>query len=748
MTAHVSVLLLLASFFARPASAEPVRQPQIEVELVARNQTVKAGESFQTALVLRPDPEWHVYWRNPGDSGLPPKIEWTLPPGFTAGPLLFTAPDRIPYHTLVNFGYPSEALFLTDVKAPAGLQPGQEVVIKGKAKWLVCKEECIPGKAELTLKLKVIAADQAEVPDATWEPRIEQAAMKLPREHALGAGVRMELQTVREKESGALWLRFQLMPQDGQPAIERAEFFFDGNDFEPSTPQYLRNTGGKTELLLARKKPDGGIGSEKGKQVTGITVLRSTGPGAASATRAFEVSTKLGEPLQTLARTQLLQGAFEQKPTAPKHQTSSTADPSLLLMLGFAFIGGLILNLMPCVFPVLSIKILGFVQQASQKPEEIRRHGWVFTLGVMVSFWILAAILVVFRQAGVQVGWGFQLQSPAFVAALALLFFLMSLNLMGTFEIGGRLMGAGNALAGRQGLSGTFFSGVLTVIAATPCSAPFMATALGFALSQPAWVGVLVLTVLGAGLATPYLILSLQPALLKRLPRPGVWMETFKQALAFPLLVTSLWLLSVLGAQSGIGGITRALLAFIGVYFLIWLFGRTRKTVRSRLGWIITALALFALWIQQEGWRFDHDDTREATAAAPTPGSTGGQGSASPNRKRWRKFTPAAVEEARHAGKAVFVDFTADWCVTCKVNERLVLNTRIVQEAFQKYGVETFQADWTNADPMITAALAAVNRNSVPVYLWYAPNAAEPEILPQLLSAGGLISRAEKTGTQ
>jgi thiol:disulfide interchange protein DsbD len=403
-------------------------------------------------------------------------------------------------------------------------------------------------------------------------------------------------------------------------------------------------------------------------------------------------------------------------------------------MLLFGFLGGLLLNLMPCIFPVLSIKILGFVEQSAQEPAKVRTHGWVFAGGVLVSFWVLAALLFGFRAAGLEIGWGFQLQSPVFVASLALLFFLMSLNLLGSFELGSRWMGLGGKLAARQGYEGSFLSGVLTVVAATPCSA-LMTTALGFALTQPSWIGTLILTSVAVGLLLPYLLLSLNPGWLRALPRPGSWMLTFKEALAFPLLLTSLWLLWVLAAQAGTEGVIRVLSVFLLAAFLIWLRRKLPRTRRGDTLWLVAAAALAGLWAA-EGWL--------RLRSRPDFSARTGIQSVDPRSLAWRKFSIAEVEKERALGRPVFVDFTADWCVTCKVNEKLVLHTDYLQEAFERHDVALFRADWTNGDAEITRALAAVGRNSVPVYLWYAPGATSPEILPQLLSAGGIVSRLER----
>lgn len=730
MKTLLALAITTIAAIAPVAQAKTLRQPQIDVELISELREIAPGQSFRTALVLRPDDQWHVYWKNPGDSGLAPKVEWAKPDGFQAGDLLFTAPHRIPYHSLVNFGYEGETLFITDWKAPNTLKPGTEVELRAKAKWLVCKEECIPGKAELTLLLKVVTPGTKPASDSEAAAKIVKASMTVPRPDARDSGIEVRAQTLQEKESGKTWLRLTLKDLSGRPIESQIAYFFEGDEHEASAKQHLRrNVDGTADLLLERRKT-------AIKPAKGILVARTS---AGELSRTFEIQLPLSAPKMVLPKAELLKDAPAQEFTSASH-APMTDLTGLPLMLVFAVLGGLILNLMPCIFPVLSIKILGFAEQGGKDPREIALHGWIFTLGIMVSFWVLAFALFGLQSAGMRVGWGFQLQSPPFVALLALMFFLISLNLLGFFEIGGRavgaVMGAGSSLTRKQGLSGTFFTGVLTTVAATPCSAPFMTTALGFALTQPAWVGTLILTFVGLGLALPYLLLSLFPQWTSKLPRPGRWMETFRQALSFPLLLTTLWLLWVLSMQAGSLGVLKTLGAFLTVTFLIWL---------KRYRWF-AAVLFVGLWVQQGWWKIETIEPGATSASGVETGvpTTAGTGATQAAKTEWKKFNAATVQAARDQGLPVFIDFTADWCVTCKVNEKLVLDSDYVQQAFIANGVQLFKADWTNADPEITDALSKVGRNSVPLYLWYAPGANQPEILPQLLSAGGIVSRIQK----
>ena len=413
--------------------------------------------------------------------------------------------------------------------------------------------------------------------------------------------------------------------------------------------------------------------------------------------------------------------------TAPTPVVASEGT-TLPLMLLFAFIGGLILNLMPCILPVLSIKVLGLANQAGSNRPEIRKHGLVYTFGVLVSFWILAAILLAVRSSGQVLGWGFQLQNPIFVGSLALLFFLMALNLFGFFEIGDRWVGAGGKLASREGYIGSFFTGVLSTIAATPCSAPFMGSALGFALTQSAYVAVLVLSVLAFGLAFPYLLFSFLPNATKILPRPGLWMKTLKEVLAFPLFGTVVWLVGVVGDQAGTEGMIMILTVLVLAAIVVWLWNQsTRRSVSTGAKWILIALAVFYAFsnLSSLGVMRRHV---VGERAGKSPLVT----------EPWKEWTPDAQAKALAAGKTVVVNFTAGWCVTCKVNETVVFNRDAVKKVLAGDSVVALLADWTNGEADVTAALASLGRNSVPVYVVYKPG-AKPKILPQILSVDGFL---------
>jgi thiol:disulfide interchange protein DsbD len=394
----------------------------------------------------------------------------------------------------------------------------------------------------------------------------------------------------------------------------------------------------------------------------------------------------------------------------------------LLQMLLFAFVGGLILNLMPCVFPVISIKVLSFASQAGQDRRRTRMLSLVFAAGVLVSFWILTALLLSWRTAGEQLGWGFQLQAPGFLVLLEFLFFLLALNLLGVFEIGAGLMAAGSGLAARGGYAGSFFSGVLATVIATPCSAPFMGAAVGFALTQPPAICLLIFTSLALGMAAPYLLLAFFPSLIGFLPRPGRWMESLKQFFAFPLLATVLWLIWTLEIQVGIGGVLYLLAGLLTAGLGLWIVGRWQGVRLARaLGWLVVMAGAV---LSYQG------------VAPRMPGATAESGI------EWRKFSPEAVEQARQSGKPVFVDFTAAWCISCQVNERLVFSSADVQKRFKELGIAAFKADWTNRDEAITRALESLGRSGVPVYVLYDDKkGSSPQLLPEVITPGIVLDR-------
>ncbi len=701
-TIFVLFTLATAGLAQAPAAAKD-SSPHSEATLGAEFSTVVPGEEVTLALRIKLDPEWHCYWINPGDAGMAASIKWQLPPGITVGDLQYPAPHYIPTPPLASYGYEDEVLLLMDARVAENLRPGTQLELKGRADWLVCKEVCLPARDEIALTLTVGAEIEENL---AWAPSIakSRAALPSPASEIEGLSVR-----AARSENGYI-LAIQT-PQAASLASSEVRFFVqDQQVLTHAAPQELR--AGPDVLTMSLQESE--FANQPAERLRGVLTLPDSAswkPGAQVHAITFEA------PVEAL-------GSIALPAAAPAGDGVSS---TLFLVLISAFIGGIILNLMPCVFPVLSLKIMSFVQQAGDDRGKIRNHGFVFTFGVLASFWALAGLLLVLRAGGSQLGWGFQLQSPAFVAFIALLIFGLALNLVGVFEVGMGLTRLGSTGAAGQGYSGSFFSGVLATAVATPCTAPFMGSALGYAIAQPAFTSMMVFTALGAGMATPYMVLSLYPRLLSFLPRPGAWMETLKQALSFPLFATAIWLLWVFGLQTGIDGAAGLLLAMLLLAVAGWIVGKWNPyaiTTRTRV--VTRAMAMLAL---AAGLAFAWNASQQEAPAAVEGGSA-------KSASAWQPYSEAKLESLLASQQSVFVDFTAAWCLTCQVNKRTVLHRDAAMNAFAEKGVELLVADWTNNDPAIAAKIESLGRSGVPVYALYKQGARRPVLLPELLTEG------------
>jgi thiol:disulfide interchange protein DsbD len=692
--ALVAMLLAVAA-----AHAQPVRDHHAEAELVAAGDAIVAGQPLPVGLRILHDRGWHTYWQVPGDSGLPTRITWSLPEGWSAGAIEWPLPQRFPVGPLMNFGYEGELLLPVQLMPPADLAPGQTIELRARADWLICADVCIPGGADLTLSLPVRAQAQ---------PSRHAALFAATRAQIPQPGTLAQARATIEQDR----IRLAFAPA----AAPRELVFFPLQEarIQPAAPQVLRLEDGLAALYLTAAQPLApDFNALRGVLVADGGPARAERGGWAA---VIEVPLAAG----TVAQVDPI-GA-------------QAADGRPLLSLGLAgallgaLIGGLILNLMPCVFPVLSLKLLSLVQH--QRAEDnahlphppIAAHGWAFTGGVVLSFMLLAGALIALRAGGEQLGWGFQLQTPWVVAGLATLFFVIGLNLLGAFEFG---FGAGLASSGAarslqtDRVSGSFWTGVLAVVVAAPCTAPFMGAALGYAITQPAPIALGVFAALGIGMALPYLLLTLFPALLSRLPRPGVWMERFKQIMAFPMFATAVWLLWVLAQQVDANGIGLALVALTLAGMAAWAFGLAQRGVRG-FRWVALASAALAA-------------VAVASATGADSGAAQARAAASAQSQGWQPWSRAEADRLLAAGTPFFVDFTAAWCVTCQVNKQLVLNRASVNRAFEAHGVVRLRADWTNRDPDITAELARFDRNGVPLYVLY-DGKGGTRVLPELLT--------------
>jgi thiol:disulfide interchange protein DsbD len=684
------LVLLTALLLALPALAQPVRTPHIEAELVAERAGLAPGEPLTVALRLRMIPEWHTYWRNPGDSGEPTRLEWRLPAGFEASEIYWPYPQRLPAGPLLNYGYEGEVLLLTRITPPRELPVGTPVTLAAKANWLVCsREHCIPEDGEVSLTLPV-ARDAGE--DARWAKPMAAARAALPAPPTALVGWTL----AARGEPGGVTL--ELVPPGGAALRDLVFFPFEQGKVEPAAPQPFGRTGSSYRLkLAAAMQPVGEF-----QRLQGVLVSRD-GFGPTPGARAVTVDVPIA-------------GRVTPAPARPDG-TRGAADLGLVLALAFAFAGGLLLNLMPCVLPVLSIKVLGFAGRNDERDAR-RRYALVYAAGVLASFWLLAGTLLALRAVGAELGWGFQLQSPGAVTALALFFFVLALNLSGVFEIGVLLPDRLAAWRAHRPALDWFGSGVLAVIVASPCTAPLMGAALGYAIGESGWRAFAVFTALGLGMALPYVLLAWFPAWLRHVPKPGPWMVRLKQALAFPLYGTVVWLAWVLGQQAGLDAVTWLAAACVVLAAAVWLAGLPRARVAA------AAAALFALALAVPAAR---------PGAPPVPARD----------TVWQPFSAERVAALGAAGKPVFVDFTAAWCVTCQVNKRLVLTRDDVLAAFRARGIELVRADWTRRDDEITRALAALGRNGVPVYVLYRPGRA-PLLLPEVLTRERVLAALDE----
>jgi len=665
-----------------------VTTPQVRAELVAHApEGVGAGKPVALGLLIRHQPHWHTYWKNPGDSGLPTTLEWQLPAGFEAGPIEWPTPSRLPLGPLMNYGYEGTLLLPVALTVPPDFA-ADTLDLRLRAEWLVCKDVCIPESGEFALQLPARAATAAHA--AAFAAA--RAAVPAPLPQAQG----------RARVDGtALALRVEGLPAAWQG---RELSFF------PETPGVIQN---------AAKPVAQWEGAAWVAQVP-LDPQRAESPTQMPA--VFTVPGEAAGVQLTLA----VKGAWpavggSAAPVAAVDAAAAPAAPAapigLALALAFAVVGGMLLNLMPCVFPVLSLKVLGFARHAGER-RALLAGGLAYTVGVVASFVALAGLLLALRAGGEQLGWGFQLQSPWVVAGLALLFTLIGLNLAGMFEFGSLLPDRVATLQLRHPLLDSLLTGVLAVAVAAPCTAPFMGASLGLAVTLPTVQALAVFAALGFGMALPYLAASAWPAVARALPRPGPWMATFKGLMAFPMFATVVWLVWVLGQQVGIDGAAALLGTLVALAFLVWAIGGAghSRAVRAALGTLGAVLLAAALvWTAPA--------LRSELAAAPAAADA-----------TWQAWSPERVARAQAEGQAVFVDFTAAWCVTCQFNKRTTLASDAVMADFAARRVLLLRADWTRRDAAITAELTRLGRSGVPVYALYAPGAATPRLLGEILS--------------
>jgi thiol:disulfide interchange protein DsbD len=665
---RILIVLVAAVFaaFAPPADAQLLGPRRVETSLHASRAAIAPGETFTIVLRQRIAEHWHTYWRNPGAAGEPAELTWTLPPGFEAGPIQWPAPRPIISADLVNYGYSDEVMLPVEMRASANARPGQTAHFSADVYLVVCSEDtCVPEESEVSLDLPIAAQGRD---DPEWGARIAETIANLPR--------RDEAITAHITRGPAPVLSVAL------PGARDPYFFSFNRDLvDYGQDQSASSGAGGFSITLPP-----GVDPLGQAPLEGLLTFTDS----AGARRAVDIAAQPGPVLPDTAGVQHASGA-------------SLDAASLFAAIVLAFLGGLFLNIMPCVLPVLSVKALALAGGVHARQE--RRHGLFYFAGVLATFVALALVLIALRGAGQAVGWGFQLQIPWVTAALALLFFTIGLNLVGVFEVGGSAQNAGAGLSARGGDVGAFFTGALAVIAATPCTAPFMASAIGVAITQSGAMTLLIFAALGLGFALPLTALHFAPGLQRLIPKPGPWMERAKNVLAFPMFAAAVWLAWVLTEQTGAGG-ALALLSLAAALAFMLFVGRWGRA------WLIAGALALAV-TTAFAWRPLLGVQSEAVLAS-------------------EPWTPARVEALRGEGRGVFVNFTAAWCVTCKVNEVRAFTPRVAQ-AFQARNIAYLEGDWTNRDETIAAALAEHGRAGVPLYLYYPPD-GEPRVLPQLLS--------------
>jgi thiol:disulfide interchange protein/DsbC/DsbD-like thiol-disulfide interchange protein len=738
----------LASIAATAASTElteknlgaVVTTPQVRAELVAHApEGLGPGKPMWLGLKIDHQPHWHTYWKNPGDSGLPTVLEWSLPAGAKAGDTEWPTPKKLPIGPLLNFGY--EGPLLLPVALTLDKAPGADTVdVKLHAEWLVCKEVCIPESGDFVLRVPVQAATAGHAGAFA-------SALAARPQTATGAAARALV------EGDALVLKVSGLPANWQGkdlsffpetagVVQNAappKTSWNAGEWTARVPLDPQRSASPKQLPAVLVAAGQAVGVQLDVPVAGLWPAAAPAPAALpSLTNESPVSGGAAAPVAPNSS------------TAPASAASPAPATSFGLVLLFALLGGALLNLMPCVFPILSLKVLGFAEHAQQR-RALLAGGVAYTIGVVLSFVALAALLLALRAGGEQLGWGFQLQSPAVVAALAALFTLIGLNLAGVFEFGNVLPQSWMTARARNPMLDAGLTGVLAVAVASPCTAPFMGASLGAAMSLPTAQALLVFAVLGLGMALPYLLASAWPRVAGWLPRPGVWMSHFKTLMAFPMFATVVWLVWVLGQQAGIDGAGALLLLLLALAFAAWALGSPALGAAARRGFGAVALLVMAATLFWAAPSLRQEAT--ASTAAVGLGSDATAGST------WSAWSPERVAQARAEGRPVFVDFTAAWCVTCQFNKRSTLADAGVQAAFKAQNVLLLRADWTRRDANISAELTRLGRSGVPVYALYAPgpnaatpnaatsNAAGPKLLSEILSPDEVRGALSALGT-
>ena len=701
-----------------------VHAAHTQVQLLLSAETAKPGDTILAGVDLKMEPGWHTYWKNPGDAGEATEIKWTLPAGVTAGEIQWPLPKKLPPAEVTTYGYEDEVMLLVPLKIETNL-PAGPLNLAAKVSWLECKDVCIPANQDVEAKLSVASFDGSWSLNFSKNQSLFQTWRdKLPlKQGTNGVGTTIRAWWEKPADGDTRPLVIELASKN-----RLADFYPDASDnfeIQPVTEQISTNSENVRIRKLVKK-----FSGDWLKEVSGVVVFQfETGRGGINVRLPVSDSPPKNE---LIAQTPIPDD--EESPFEINWR-------ELLPMLLYAFIGGLILNIMPCVLPVIALKILGFVSEAKSSPGRVRALGGVYAIGVLMSFLVLAAIVIGVKAAGHQAGWGMQFGSPIFIVCLTTLVTLVALNLFGVFEVtvGGRTLDAAGNLASRHGASGAFFNGVLATILATPCTAPFLGAALGFAFSQSAATIIFIFLTVGLGLSAPYVLLSWNPTWLKFLPKPGAWMEKFKIAMGFPMLATVVWLFNIATASYG-----RNVL-WLGIFLVVvalaaWIFGEFFQRGQKHK----SIAAIIALLLLGGGYVFALEQELDWRTATPDASATGSL-KESADGIDWQRWSPEAVAQARAAGKIVLVDFTADWCLTCQVNKKTSIEIASVRQKLKDLNAVAFVGDYTRTPDNITAELNRYNRAGVPLVLVYPKSAdAPPMVLPEVLTPNIVLNALDQ----
>jgi thiol:disulfide interchange protein DsbD len=661
----------------------------VKASLQADTSAIVPGKPFSVGLLLRMTPGWHTYWKYSGDAGLPTEIKWNLPPGWKIGEIQWPIPLKTnDPGDIQTYGYQDEVMLIQEITPPAKID-NSTVKLSAQADWLVCERICIPGSAKLEVDLPASASADAKNTELFAQSR-QRLAKKFPEDAKASwsrAGSDLQLKVTSEQLANYQSIDFFPVPQANAVI---------------GHPEVQSKTGNEIAFRIPLESADKNLSS-----MPGLIVFAQRENG--NERTAWEIST----------------------PQIAANVAGPGATRGLATFLFFGFVGGFILNLMPCVLPVISLKIFGFVKHAGKDRRGVFRNGIAFIAGIFVWFIGLAVLLIALKSAGHQVTWAAQFTNPYFVLILSVIVLVFALDLFGVFEITLPQVVMHRMLhsATREGEAGSFVQGLFATALATPCTAPFLGTAVGFALSQSPSIILLMFAAVAAGMSAPYLLLSAQPAWMKFLPQPGAWMVHVKQFMGFLLLATLLFLIYVLGAQRGLEGAIWASCFLLIVAIACWMKGAfiipTASAAKRSVTLILMLLLLAGAGVYFIGDKF------QSSKIDLTQNLAGD----------WQPFTPDRLQSERDAGRAVFVDFTAAWCLTCKFNEKAVLENADVRDAFQRHGIVKLKADWTNGDPQITKLLQQFGRPGVPLYVLYPGKSQEPIVFPELLTKNILLDK-------